>query len=366
MTSTAAPALAFPYDEALARERARSLGVPVHIDEYGPQADLPAPAGDPALGRVGPLLDLGLLSASGDDAVKFLHAQLTNDVEHLVPGTAQWFGYCNAKGRLQGSFLGWRADTEAGPRVRLAVSLPLAETLRRRLSMFVLRAKLKITDDSAAQVCFGLSGEPARAVLVELLGSAPEPYQVVLAGGSTLIGLPEVPIGTPAGPTGLPRWQLWADADKAPALWATLSARLLATPGSFWRWLEVRSGIARIVPGTWELFVPQMVNFELVGGVNFKKGCYPGQEVVARSQYLGKLKRRMFLGAVHGATPQPGSDVMPGGAGEPCGQVVLAAPAPDGAVELLFESQTAAAQAGGLTVAGAPLDQRPLPYAIPG
>ncbi len=366
MNPTAPPALAFPYDEALARERARTLGVPLQIDEYGPQADLPAPSGDPATGRVGPLLDFGLLSASGEDAVKFLHAQLTNDVEHLEPGTAQWFGYCSAKGRLQGSFLGWRADTETAPRVRLAVSLPLAETLRRRLSMFVLRAKLKVTDDSAGQVCFGLSGEPARAVLAGLFGSAPGPYQVIQAGGSTAIGLPAAPIGTPIAPADLPRWLLWADAAEAPALWTNLSAQLTATPGSFWRWLEVRSGIARIVPGTWELFVPQMVNFELVGGVNFKKGCYPGQEVVARSQYLGKLKRRMFLGALDGAAPPPGSDVNASGAGEPCGQVVLAAPAPGGNTELLFESQTAAAQAGGLTVSGLPLDQHPLPYPIPG
>ena len=242
----------------------------------------------------------------------------------------------------------------------------LVNLLRKEKLVLVMRAKLKITDDSSGQVCFGLSGESARAVLVECLGSAPEPYQVVQAGDATLIGLPPVQIATPAGPTSLPRWHLWADADGALALWATLGARLIATPASFWRWLEVRSGIARIVPGTWELFVPQMVNFELVGGVNFKKGCYPGQEVVARSQYLGKLKRRMFLGAVHGATPQPGSDVIPGTAGEPCGQVVLAAPAPDGTVELLFESQTAAAQAGGLTVAGAPLNQQSLPYTIPG
>ena len=155
MTSTAAPALAFPYDEAMAREHASSLGVPVRFDEYGPQADLPALAGDPAAGRAGPLLDLGLLSATGEDAVKFLHAQLTNDVEHLEPGSAQWFGYCSAKGRLQGSFLGWRADTETAARVCLTVSLPLAETLCRRLSMFVLRAKLKITDDSAGKLCFG-------------------------------------------------------------------------------------------------------------------------------------------------------------------------------------------------------------------
>ncbi|HPU51826.1 MAG TPA: hypothetical protein PK359_09725, partial [Burkholderiaceae bacterium] len=281
MTSTAAPALTFSFDEALARQRADSLGVPVRFDEYGPQAELPAPSGDLSVGRVGPLLDIGLLAAAGDDAVKFLHAQLTNDVEHLQPGTAHLFGYCNAKGRLQGSFLGWRADTESAPRIQLAVSLPLAETLRRRLSMFVLRAKVKVTDDSANQVCFGLSGESSGAVLSDLFGSMPQADQVLRAGARTVIGLPPVPVGTADSQIMVPRWLVWTDAAEAGALWATLSGRLIPTPGSFWRWLEVRSGVARIVPGTWELFVPQMVNFELVGGVNFKKGCYPGQEVVA-------------------------------------------------------------------------------------
>jgi folate-binding protein YgfZ len=122
--------------------------------------------------------------------------------------------------------------------------------------------------------------------------------------------------------------------------------------------------VPRVVAGTSELFVPQMVNFESVDGVNFRKGCYPGQEVVARSQYLGKLKRRMFAGHGDGVPPEPGADVVPAAGGEPCGQVVLAAPDGAGGFDLLFESQTAAVEAGPVAVGGATLALRALPYAL--
>ena len=125
------------------------------------------------------------------------------------------------------------------------------------------------------------------------------------------------------------------------------------------------SGVPRVLPATWEAFVPQMVNLEVVGGVSFRKGCYPGQEVVARSQYLGKLKRRMALGYVDGPAPPPGADVLASDRVEPCGQVVLAAPAPSGGAHLLFECQTAAVEAGGLAVGGVPIAVGPLPYVLP-
>ncbi|MCX7272333.1 MAG: folate-binding protein [Burkholderiales bacterium] len=364
MTPAPAPATApaFAFDEAFAHERARALGLSARFDEYGPQAELPLPPRLSA-GLVVPLLDLGLLSATGEEAVKFLHAQLTNDVEHLAPGSARWFGYCNAKGRLQASLLGWRADADAVPRVALAISLPLAQTLKRRLSMFVLRAKLKITDDSHEQACFGLAGEAARAQLVALAGSAPGPLAVVQSGSLTVIGLE--PVALPDGTGTLPRWLVWTSQTEAAALWARLQQGLSPASGALWRWFEVRSGVARIVAGTWERFVPQMVNFELVGGVDFKKGCYPGQEVVARSQYLGKLKRRMFLGSVAGPAPLPGADVSAPGATDACGEVVMAAPAPDGGIDVLFESQTAAVALGGLSIGGQALTLHTLPYPIP-
>jgi hypothetical protein len=118
------------------------------------------------------------------------------------------------------------------------------------------------------------------------------------------------------------------------------------------------------VPGTSELFVPQMLNFESVDGVNFRKGCYPGQEIVARSQYLGRLKRRMFAAHGDGLLPEPGSDIVPAGGGEPCGQVVLAAPDGAGGFDLLFESQVAAVEAGPVLAGDRPLLPRALPYPL--
>jgi len=336
-------------------------------DPAGPIAGHPMPGPAPwPQGLVVPVFDLGLLRASGPEAVRFLHSQLTNDIEKLAPGVAQWSGYCSAKGRLQASFLGWRHDTPDAPGVDLALSLPLAPVLRKRLSMFVLRAKLKITDESSQCAFFGLVGETAGRWLAGHLGKTPAEGEVLQAAGLTAIGLPAVALGPGGLDAVVPRWLLAGPRDQAPALWTAARAALPGGPGEIWRWLEVLSGLPRVVPGTWEHFVPQMVNLELVGGVNFKKGCYPGQEVVARSQYLGKLKRRMHLGRVAGAPPAPGADVSAPDGHEPCGEVVLAAADPLlGGALMLFESQTAAVQAGALQVGGQPITLLPLPYPLP-
>ncbi len=134
-----------------------------------------------------------------------------------------------------------------------------------------------------------------------------------------------------------PRWLLVVPAERAQAAWQAVTAVAEPIGTADWRRTEVLAGVPRIVPGTYEQFVPQMLNFESVDGVSFRKGCYPGQEIVARSQYLGKLKRRMFVGHGEGPEPAPGSDVTPADGGEPCGQVVIAAPDPAGGFDLLFE-----------------------------
>ncbi|MBU6270990.1 MAG: folate-binding protein [Betaproteobacteria bacterium] len=361
------PPPAFGFEREPLQALADDLGVALLDDPAGPLAGHPMPALAPwPSGLVMPVFDLGLLRASGPEAVRFLHSQLTNDIEKLAPGTAQWSGYCTAKGRLQASFLGWRADTPEAPVVELALTLPLAPVLRKRLSMFVLRAKLKITDDSARAAFFGLAGESAGRWLAGHLGTTPAEGEVVHAAGLTAIGLPAVALDACGLNLVLPRWLLSCPRDQAAGLWTAARAALPGGPGALWRWLEVLSGLPRVTPGTWEHFVPQMVNLELVGGVNFKKGCYPGQEVVARSQYLGKLKRRMHLGRVDGLPPAPGADVSAAGGHEPCGEVVLAAADPlRGGALLLFESQTAAVQAGALSVDGRAISLLPLPYSLP-
>ncbi len=355
MTTEISPAAVDAPDSGFATR----FGAVASSDAYGPQAAFPAqPPARIARGFAAPLADVGLLSVGGDEGAKFLHAQLTNDVEHLPEGEARWYGYCSPKGRLLATFVGWR-DAQG---IALALARPRVEPIRRRLSMFVLRAKAKVLDRSAATCLFGAGGAAGAAALPRPGARAAASMGVAHGDGFYCVGLPAVIVaGAPC-----PRWLVAAQDERADAIWRTLTAELAAVSSSVWRWTEVLAAVPRIVEATAELFVPQMLNFEVVGGVNFKKGCYPGQEIVARSQYLGKLKRRMFVAHLAGAEPAPGSDVFPAAGGEPCGQVVMAAPSPAGGIDLLFESQTAALEAGPPTAGGVPLALRELPYAMPG
>ena len=351
LPSQPAAAADAPWLDAL-----RADGLALRDDPHGVQAD---PAARPGrdTGFVCALTDLGLLRVTGAEAVKFLHAQLTNDLEQLAPDAAQWTGYCTAKGRLLATALAWRRSAGDGtPVVFLLVPRPQAEALRKRLAMFVLRARARVEDLSDALALIGVGGAGA-------LPGGPAAMTVADLAHATAIGLPAV------GETGLARWLLVVPVAQAPATWQALRAGLPAAATAHWRWTEVLSGVPRIVAGAVEQFVPQMVNLDAAGGVSFRKGCYPGQEVVARSHYLGKLKRRMFAGALPAgsAVPLPGSDVhaIGGEAREPCGQVVLAAPAPEGGVAVLFESQIAAVEAAGVTIGGVPVAPAALPYAVP-
>ena len=236
------------------------------------------------------LSDWGLIRASGEEARSFLHGQLTQDVLHLEPGIARLAGYCSAKGRLLASFVMW---LDANGDVLLACSADVLPATLKRLSMFVLRAKCKLSDATAERPLHGLMGSAVPA-------------------GAAWSVTDHALVRLPAG-AGLPR-ALWLGEPPAPLLDIEL-----------WRWLEVQSGVARVVGPTVEKFVPQMVNLELVGGVNFQKGCYPGQEVVARSQYRGTLKRRSFV-LTSDAPVQAGQEVFdPADPDQPAGQVVLAA-----------------------------------------
>jgi folate-binding protein YgfZ len=308
---------------------------------------------------VAPLADLGLIAVQGAEAAKFLHAQLTNDVEQLAPGMARWAGYCTAKGRLLSTFRYWR-DTES---ILLTVARPLAQPIARRLSMYVLRTKARVTDASDAHAVFGLAGQAAAAAAARAFGlDAPLADGSSAADGAYLAGLPPLPAGESGSARS--RWLLVVPAERASEAWSALSGAAAPVGGEAWRRTEVLAGIPRIVPATSEHFVPQMLNFESVDGVNFRKGCYPGQEVVARSQYLGKLKRRMFVAHGAGLPPEPGSDIVPAAGGEPCGEVVLAASDGAGGFDLLFESQVAAVEAGPVLAGAATLVPRPLPYAL--
>jgi hypothetical protein len=253
--------------------------------------------------------DWGVIRARGADAAKFLQGQLTNDVLSLGPTGALLAGFCSAKGRLQASFVVWRpADDE----FLLACSRSLLAPTLKRLSMFVMRAQCKLGDASEEVALWGVAGTDAQALTADAA-----PWQRRDRDGAALIRLPDA--------AGLRRALVAVPQGAGPELAATGTL----TP-DVWRWLDVRSGVVTIEAATVDRFVPQMVNFELVGGVDFHKGCYPGQEVVARSQYRGTTKRRTFL-FESDALASAGQDVfVAGGAGEPVGTVANAAPSPDG------------------------------------
>ena len=294
------------------------------------------------------LADWGLIRAQGADAATFLHSQLTQDVTALGPTEARLAGFCSAKGRLQASFVLWRGDADT---VLLACSADLLAPTLKRLSMFVLRAKCKLSDASAELAIHGLAGTEAQAWLGE--GAPAQAWGVLPVGDGRAIRLPDA--------AGQPRFLLVQPA-AAPA------PALPPLAPETWQWLEVQSGVARIVAATAEHFVPQMVNLELVGGVNFQKGCYPGQEIVARSQYRGTLKRRAML-FDSAADSDPGQEVFHSAdPGQPAGLVVLAARRPGGSSSALVEIKLAALAAGSLHLGAADgpvLTRSALPYAIP-
>jgi len=298
-----------------------------------------------ALHGVAPLPHLGIIRAEGEDAAKFLHGQLTQDFALLGLSEAHLAALCSAKGRMLASFIGFKRSHSE---ILLVCSRDLLAPTLKRLSMFVLRAKVKLSDASANFALYGLAGRATENVAA----IAPSPWSKTDAGSTTLIRL------HPAD--GLPRVLWVAPATETPPAGNSISP-------DAWLWSDVRSGVATVTAPIVEAFVPQMLNYESVGGVNFKKGCYPGQEIVARSQFRGTLKRRAYL--AHCAEPlQAGAEVFDlTDASQPCGTVAQAAMAAGGGFDAIISIQTSSAAGPGLRLGqadGPTLALLPLPYQL--
>ena len=290
-----------------------------------------------AAGFVAPVGNLGLIAARGDDAATFLHGQLTNDVVKLPAGEVRLAGYCTPKGRLQATMLMWRSATDGTIYLQLPAAIQPA--FQKRLSMFVMRAKARLVDatrDAQHAVVLGLGGAHAEAALrAHVATLPPAPNTVVEDASGTLLRL--------ADAFGAPRYMWLTAAETAMHALPALTATLALGGTDAWELSGIHAGIAQVTPATVEQFVPQMINYELVGGVNFKKGCYPGQEIVARSQYLGKLKRRTTLVTIADPAAAAGLDLFSlDDPLQPCGMVVNAAPNGAGGVDALVEIKLAA------------------------
>jgi len=304
------------------------------------------------------LVDLShnaLLGVTGDDATAFLHAQLTNDVQALPMGAAQWNGWCSPKGRLLATFL----LVKRSDGYLLLLPAELAAPIAKRLTMFVLRSKVKIEDVTTRYARLGFAGQAAdaRSPLVNsgiVTDSAPQPMRWVEKDDVVCVALDAE------------RFVLLAPAERRQATWDALAAQATPAGVDAWEWRAIHAGIPTIVAATQDAFVPQMANFELVGGVSFKKGCYPGQEIVARTQYRGILKRRMALAHVDSAArPAPGQSLFSAAFGEQsAGTVVNAAPAPGGGWDLLAVAQLESLRSADLHLdspTGTPLEIRDYP-----
>lgn len=298
------------------------------------------------------LPELGVVSVKGVDAVSFLQSQLTNDVARLPPDRVQLSGYCTPKGRLLGTFHQWRTDDS----VFLRMPREVIGSIVKRLSMFVLRAKAKVTDVSDAWSTYALLGEGTPLLTQAGLALPDTPWTSALSDGTRVDRMLPTPDGAP-------RFLITLPSDSK----LHESSAAAQTSSNLWWLSEIEAAVPTIFAATQEKFVPQMINFEVLGGVDFKKGCYPGQEIVARSQYLGKLKRRMNIAHVDATDVEAAADIYHSDAAQPIGAVVMAAESPAGGSALLFEAPIDRLESGSLhlqSADGPRLTVRPLPYAL--
>lgn len=266
------------------------------------------------------LSQFGTLRVSGDDAQSFLQNMFSNDTREVSANRAQLSSLNNPKGRMFATMLIWKN----GDDFMLQLPSALCEPIRKKLGMYVMRAKVKILDASDEIVSLGIAGENAQETLMGQFGELPQqPMDFADFGQVGMLKLSDS------------RFLLSTRVQNAAKLWQQLSKHAQPAGSACWDWLNIRAAIPVILPQTQEQFVPQMANLEVLGGVNFKKGCYPGQEIVARMQYLGKSKRRMYLFHMDGES-LPGDELYSAEiADQAAGMIANVSAAPDGGFDLL-------------------------------
>lgn len=301
-----------------------------HVLDFGdPQQELLATENGNVISD---LSHLGLLKVSGEDRESFLQGQLTNDVRQLKGSNSHYTGYCTPKGRMLALFLAF----SSGEDIYLQLNRQLLESVSKRLRMYVLRSKVLIEDVSDHFVRIGLAGPEAETILLQQFDQIPKTdHEQVIHPDAIIIRLPGQH----------PRYELFIPATKSEAFWDTFSRQARPVGAPCWDWLEIKAGIPDILPETQEAFVPQMINLDALGGINFKKGCYTGQEIVARTHYLGKVKRRTLpLHIPSGTDIKAGEPVYlsspdhgASDSKEAIGVLVRVAPSPRGGFDALAE-----------------------------
>ena len=326
------------------------------IDAQG-RVQFPEPA-TPTDGRLFDLSHLGLIAARGADAASFLQGQLTNDIRELSASHTQLSAHCSQKGRILTLFRALRL----GETIYLQTPMERVTESIQRLSRFILRAKVTLNDASDELIRIGLAGETAPALLAAQGLPVPE-------RDNGLVQSDDVAVIRIPGPT--PRFELIGPFEPLRRLWEALAPQATPANAADWTRLDIQSGLPNVYDRTVETFVPQMLNLQLIDGVSFNKGCYTGQEVVARMQFLGKLKRRMYLAEVErDVPPEPGEELSAASSAsqQTEGWVVDACPIGDRRHALLVVTESAAVDSGcdiRLGVGGPVLSLREPPYGFP-
>ena len=297
------------------------------------------------------LSHLGLLQLKGADTVTFLQGQVTNDVKLLDGHRAHYTGYCNPKGRMLGLFLAFTHYDH----VHLQMPKELIESIAKRLKMYVMRSKVVITDESESIIKIGLNGNNAVDLLKPLFSQIPQNvYELVSLENGALLKLPGA----------MPRFEIFTDIVNASVVWHALKQNAKPVGAACWEWLEIQAGIPEIMLKTQEEFVPQMLNLDALSAINYKKGCYTGQEIVARTHYLGKVKRRTQLAHIaSSAIPALGDDVTDA-ENQAIGKIVRSAPAIDAGFDVLAECRLEHVKEDGIFWNGIALAIKPLPYQL--
>ncbi|MFK7816817.1 MAG: folate-binding protein YgfZ [Gammaproteobacteria bacterium] len=276
------------------------------------------------------LSNLGIIRASGDDALSFLHGQFTNDLNLVTNNNSQLSSYCNPKGRMLAIFRVFQKDDD----YYLILNRDVLEPVLKKLTMFKLMAKVDLSDVSDEYVLLGLAGPASASTLKEHGLQIPE---------STNTSTHEKETTVICMPSESSRFLLISEAEHAKTIWQSISNHTTASTYKTWELHDIQNGIPQVTAETNEAFIPQMVNLELIGGVNFQKGCYPGQEIVARTHYLGKPNRRMYHVSISTKNcPLPGTNIFSAKDGEqPVGKIVSAQHSSDDICNALAVLRTA-------------------------
>ena len=304
--------------------------------------------------HITPLPDYRILTIRGAEAQTFLQGQFTQDVMAATPESARLSAYCTAKGRMLASFIFWQqVQPQASQEIayQVMVRSDIAESFAKRLRMFVLRAKVTVEDTDITPYAYWAGDN----TIVGTALARPEPWQIIATESMTQLGLP--------GTAGIQRGILMSDT-------VIDTSHAQAGQPEQWAVLDILAGLPWVEKANQEMFIPQDLNLDAIGAVSFTKGCYPGQEIVARSHYRGKLKRRMLNGVCDNppaATVAPGSDITDStNTREPSGQIVNAATLAD-TLYMLFEVRLEAAEHNRLVLGdenGPPITLLTIPYSL--